>query len=132
MKNSKEAKVKQYLEEYLKDKPEDWKGEFLAKPIERQYSTIMGWKRRNEIKSKARGLNPADVIKHASALASMIELTENFTEKEQQKMIEALDAAKEKITNFQRIRDARRLRALERQQEEIQQQINRLRSAGVE
>ena len=38
-----------YLEEYLNGKSDEDRQRFYEKPVEKQYSTIMAWKRRREI-----------------------------------------------------------------------------------
>ena len=127
MKNSKADTIQKYLDEYLKGKPEEKIREFHEKPLARQYAAIMAWKRRNEEREKGKGLSAADVIKHAVGLKTLIELTDNFNEKDMQKMREALDAARESLDNFHRMRKERELRQLEREQQELQERINRLR-----
>ena len=132
MKLTKEEAVNKYQEEYLKDKSEEKRNEFVSKPLNTRESAIMAWKRRTELRNKkAEGLSAADVIRHASSLAAMIETTENFTDKELEKMHAAIDAAKETLNNFHKIRNGRELRALERSRDEIQARINALLEAGT-
>ena len=131
MKNSKEETIRLYTEDYLKDKSEDKRNEFFAKPAARQYSAIMAWKRRNELRDKPKEASAADIIKLASALPSMIENAENFSDKELERLHEIIDAAKDRLNNFHRIRNTRELRALQRTQEEIRLRIEALRSEGV-
>lgn len=131
-KNTKSETIKAYLDEYLQGKSEEKREEFLSKDIDRQYSAIMAWKRRRDIKGETKGLNAADVIKHASSLADLIDMTESFSEKEMAKMHEAIDAAKERLNNFNRMKKSKELRELQRAQEELQRRIDSLRAEGIE
>lgn len=129
MRQTKEDVVNKYQEEYLSGKPAEVREAFFQKPISTRYSAIMAWKRRNELRrQKPEGLSAADVIRHASALATMIETTENFTEKEMERMHAAIDEAKDKLNNFYRMRHERELRELERTRDEIQQRIDAIRA----
>lgn len=127
MKNSKEDTIRKYLDEYLKNKSEDKRQEFMSKSESKQYAAIMAWKRRNELRDKERGLSAADVIKHAASLKTLIELTDNFNEKEMERMYEALGEAKTSLDNFHRMRKEREIKRLEQEQRELQDRINRLR-----
>ncbi len=131
-KKSKEATVQAYLKEYLEGKSEGRRNAFLLKDIDRQYSAIMAWKRRKEMKEESKGISAQDIIKHASSLSELIDMAENFTDREAQKLHEALDAAKEHLDNFHRVRKSRELRELQKAQEELQRRIDSLRAEGIE
>lgn len=129
MRQTKEDVVNRYQEEYLSGRPDDVREAFFQKPVATRYSAIMAWKRRNELRNKRpEGLSAADVIRHATSLAGMIETTDNFTDKEMERMHAAIDQAKEALNNFYRIRYERELRQLERSRDEIQQRIDEIRS----
>lgn len=129
---TKEEAVLKYQEEYLKDKPEDRRQEFYSKPLQTRYSAIMAWKRRHELRqNKPVGLSSSDVVRHAQSLATMIETAENFSDKEMEKLHSAVDAAKEMLNNYHKIRRGRELRALEREREELQRRIDLLKSEGI-
>lgn len=118
--------VNKYLEAYLEGKSQAKREEFLSKPFDKQYACIMAWKNRYGNVAKKLGVSPADVIKHTRSIAELIEMAENFSDKELKKMHEALDAAKEKLNGYQEIVKKRKLRELERERENIQRQIDAL------
>lgn len=133
MRSTREETIRQYAEQYLEGRTEEQRREFYERPMARQYSNIMAWKRRRERKNPTiEALEVAAVLKHAQSLAEMIDMTETMTEAEMQAMHAAVDAAKETLNNYYRVRNTRELQLLKRQQEEIQRRIDQLRSEGAD
>lgn len=133
MRSTREETIRQYAEQYLEGRTEEQRREFYERPMARQYSNIMAWKRRRERKNPTvEALEVATVLKHAQSLAEMIDMTETMTEAEMQAMHAAVDAAKETLNNYYRVRNTRELQLLKRQQEEIQRRIDQLRSEGAD
>lgn len=133
MRNKREDTISQYAEEYLAGRTEDQRREFYERPIGRQYSNIMAWKRRQEKRNEApEPVDVAAVLKHARALSSLIDMTTTMTEQEMQAMHAAVDAAKDTLNNYYRVRNTRELKELKRQQEELQRRIDQLRAEGAE
>lgn len=133
MRTTREETIRQFAEEYLAGRSEEQRREFYEKPVARQYSNIMAWKRRQDKKNeKPEALDVATVLKHAQALAPLIDMTETMTEQQMQAMHAAVDAAKETLNNYYRVRNTRELAELKRQQEEIQRRIDQLRYEGAD
>lgn len=133
MRSTREKTIRQYAEQYLEGRTEEQRREFYERPMARQYSNIMAWKRRRERKNPTvEALEVAAVLKHAQSLAEMIDMTETMTEAEMQAMHAAVDTAKETLNNYYRVRNTRELQLLKRQQEEIQRRIDQLRSEGAD
>lgn len=133
MRSTREETIRQYAEQYLEGRTEEQRREFYERPMARQYSNIMAWKRRRERKNPTvEALEVAAVLKHAQSLAEMIDMTETMTEAEMQAMHAAVDTAKETLNNYYRVRNTRELHLLKRQQEEIQRRIDQLRSEGAD
>lgn len=133
MRSTREETIRQYAEQYLEGRTEEQRREFYERPMARQYSNIMAWKRRRERKNPTvEALEVATVLKHAQSLAEMIDMTETMTEAEMQAMHAAVDAAKETLNNYYRVRNTRELQLLKRRQEEIQRRIDQLRSEGAD
>lgn len=133
MRSTREETIRQYAEQYLEGRTEEQRREFYERPMARQYSNIMAWKRRRERKNPTvEALEVAAVLKHAQSLAEMIDMTETMTEAEMQAMHAAVDTAKETLNNYYRVRNTRELQLLKRQQEEIQRRIDQLRSEGAD
>lgn len=133
MRSTREETIRQYAEQYLEGRTEEQRREFYERPMARQYSNIMAWKRRRERKNPTvEALEVAAVLKHAQSLAEMIDMTETMTEVEMQAMHAAVDTAKETLNNYYRVRNTRELQLLKRQQEEIQRRIDQLRSEGAD
>lgn len=133
MRTTREETIRLYAEEYLAGRNDEQRQEFYNKPIARQYSNIMAWKRRQDKRNTpVEALDVAAVIKHAQALATMIGMTCMMNEHEMQAMHAAVDAAKDALNNYYRVRNTRELQALKRQQEEIQRRIEQLRYEGAD
>lgn len=133
MRMTREETIRRYAEEYLEGRSDEQRREFYERPMARQYSNIMAWRRRQEKRNaQPESLDVAAVLKHAQSLATMIDLTETMTETEMQAMHAAVDAAKETLNNYYRVRNTRELRELKRRQEEIQRRIDQLRYEGAD
>lgn len=133
MRNTREDTVRQYAEEYLAGRSEEQRQEFFSKPMARQYSNIMAWRRRIEKRqTPVEAVDVPAVIKHAQALPQLIDMTLTMNEQEMQAMHAAVDAAKEALNSYYRVRNTRELLALKQQQEEIQRRIDQLRYEGVD
>lgn len=133
MRSTREETIRQYAEQYLEGRTEEQRREFYERPMARQYSNIMAWKRRRERKNPTiEALEVAAVLKHAQSLAEMIDMTDTMTEAEMQAMHAAVDTAKETLNNYYRVRNTRELQLLKRRQEEIQRRIDQLRSEGAD
>lgn len=77
MRTSREDTIRQYAEEYLAGRSDEQRQEFFSKPIARQYSNIMAWRRRNDKRQAVQepeALSVAAVIKHAPGAASSYRL----------------------------------------------------------
>ena len=133
MRTKREETIRQYAEEYLAGRSEEQRREFYEKPVAQQYSNIMAWKRRQDKRNEApEPVDVSAVLKHAQALPTLIDMTTNMTEQEMQAMQAAVDAAKETLNNYYRVRNTRELKELKRQQEEIQRRIDQLRYEGAD
>ncbi|MDE7081376.1 MAG: hypothetical protein K2O78_06985 [Muribaculaceae bacterium] len=136
MRTSREETIRQYAEEYLAGRSEEQRQEFFSKPIARQYSNIMAWRRRNDKRqaapADAEALSVAAVIKHAQTLPQLIDMTVTMSAQEMQAMQEAADAIKRTLDNYYRVRNTRELQALKQQQEAIQRRIDQLRYEGAD
>ena len=135
MRTSREDTIRQYAEEYLAGRSDEQRQEFFSKPIARQYSNIMAWRRRNDKRQAAQepeALSVAAVITHALALPRLIDLTVTMSAQEMQEMQEAADAIKQTLNNYYRVRNTRELQALKQRQEEIQRRIDQLRYEGAD
>ena len=133
MRSTREDSIRQYADAYLSGRSEEQRKEFFEKPIGRQYSNIMAWKRRQEKRNeKPEAIDVAAVIKYAQALAGMIDNTVTMNENEMSAMNAAVDAAKDVLNNYYRVRNTRELKQLKRQQEEIQRRIDQLRYEGAD
>lgn len=118
--------VEKYLEAYLKDKSPEKREAFLAKSFDKQYACIMAWKNRYGNLAKNVGVSPADIIKHTRSITDLIDLAEDFSDKELKKMYDAVEAVREKLDGYQQIRKERELRRLEKEREAIQRKIDAL------
>lgn len=131
-----EQKIQSLLPEYLAGKSEEKKNEFLSRPIDKQYSALIAWNHRRKASSNAsrksksaseRGLTSAEVIKHMRSLPELILMIDNIPDLDFDVMYAALDDAREALHNYHRHRQALMIAALEKERDEIQRKIDKLR-----
>ncbi|MBD5369928.1 MAG: hypothetical protein HDR80_02130 [Bacteroides sp.] len=134
MRPNKEETVAMYAEEYLKGKSEERRQKFNDASLNNKYAAIMAWRRKQEAASKKSGgtvVTGADVLKHASGLASLIKMANDIKDAERERIYAALDEARQTLDGFNRIRNTREFEELKRVQEEIQRRMEALRADGV-
>lgn len=125
-----------YRDAYLEGRDEVDRRNFEEKDESRQYAAIMSWKRRQEIaagaKETANTNNPNgvyDLIKKThKALLALNELSQ----KDQLRLMEAVDRLKDDTYNFEQILKGRRLRELRAQLSNLNREIEQLENEGVQ
>ncbi len=112
-----------YLDEYMSGKSEEDKNKFLEKPVDKQYAAIMAWKRRKEI-SGATGspASPAAMLEVLKKIKKAIPELDSLSQKDSEKLRTALNEIIYDIDNFDKIKKAQLLRALEDEKDRISRQ----------
>lgn len=123
----KEDTVKLYAEKYLEGKSEEKRNEFFAKDVNRQYSAIMAWKRRESLKDEE-ALNVNDLLKHLRSLRRLIPLIEDLTSKDIDKLTAETDEIRKLLDSYESEKARKELERLEREQQELQQRIEMLKN----
>lgn len=120
-----------YREEFLKGKDEIDRRQFNEKSEERQYSSIMAWKRRREIAaSKSEKGLPQIVNAIKDALKILPELPE-LPAKEAEKLLSLVRNLENDIENFEAIKKGQLLKKLKSQRISLDREIEILESQGV-
>lgn len=123
----KEDTIKLYAEKYLEGKSEEKRNEFFAKDVNRQYSAIMAWKRRESLKDKE-ALNVNDLLRHLRSLRRLIPLIEDLTSKDIDKLTAETDEIRKLLDSYESEKARKELERLEREQQELQQRIEMLKN----
>lgn len=118
--------VAKYIADYLKDKSPEFADKFRAKDIEKQYASIMGWRRklRQEAATPESAEAIVDYLKQAKVL---IGNATAISEEELKRIIEQVELLRQYLEEYKESQRQRRIAELEQQQEEINRQLRRLR-----
>lgn len=123
---SKEATVAQYIDEFLKGKGEQVCREFRERPVDKQYSSIIQWRRNKRIKERT----PRSVTEIHNALAKigeMIEHVPEIPEADSVKMFRSIEALSDQLRQYLERQKMRRIQMLEEENRRIQEELQALR-----
>lgn len=118
--------VAKYITEYLKDKSPEFADKFRAKDVEKQYASIMGWRRklRQEAATPESAEAIVDYLKQAKVL---IGNATAISEEELKRITDQVELLRQYLEEYKESQRQRRIAELEQQQEEINRQLRRLR-----
>lgn len=118
--------VAKYIADYLKDKSPEVAEKFRAKDVDKQYASIMGWRRklRQEASTPESAEAIVDYLKQAKVL---IGNAPSITDDELKRIAEQLDMLRRYLEEYKESQRQRKIAELEQQQEEINRQLRRLR-----
>lgn len=122
-----EDTINKYLERYLEGKSEEQREAFLSKDVNRQYSAIMAWKRRGELKKNGEGVSVAELLKHIKGIHGLISLVPSMSPQQATMLTDELDKVKSAIENFEADRARREIDELEQRKRELDEKIAHLR-----
>lgn len=128
MKRTKEGTIARYKPEYFANKSEEQIKAFEASPLEKQYYTIMNWRRSVE---KAKKKNTEDsseptfnsFFKLLNDANKELQKLSNLSSKETEKAYSIIDIIKNNIANFDKIKKHRLLNELLKKERKIQSEI---------
>lgn len=122
-----------YKEAFLAGKPEDVRRKFEEKDMEKQYSSIIAWRRRQrkaapseEDKGEAALPTPADILSSLRKIKEEVPALENLPHEIREQMLGVLGEITSDVHNFDRIKKSQLLSKLENEQEEINRQRDSL------
>lgn len=121
-----------YKEAFLEGKDEIDRRKFEEKSEDKQYGSIMAWKRRREMTAESNDKNStaniASCIKSANkAVLSLPELSQ----KDAAKLLDLAESLASDIKNFDLIKKGQLLRKLKSQRQSIDREIELLENEGV-
>lgn len=127
----KEDTINKYIVEFLAEKSEEEREAFVQKDVARQYSAIMSWKRRMDIK-RAEEISGAETILGMLAqLRRAVEIGKDMTEEDCIKIISAAEGIKSAAEQVRIRLDEKELAELKRKHEEIERRIRQLQEKAL-
>lgn len=116
-----------YIDEYLNGKSEEERQQFYEKPVDKQYSTIMAWKRRRDLAgSNANVSSVAAMTEALRKVKKAIPALDSLSPKDADRLRTALHEIYYDIDNFDKIKKGQLLRELESEKEKIIKQTESL------
>ncbi|MBD5358410.1 MAG: hypothetical protein HDR88_15730 [Bacteroides sp.] len=113
-----------YREAFLKGKSEEECRKFDEKDIDKQYGSIMAWKRRSDAATthKKEEASVNAIISLLKRVKLDIPSLKTLSEEDRGRITDAINAAMEEVVNFDRNKKAILLKKLESEREEINKQ----------
>ncbi|MDE5887657.1 MAG: hypothetical protein K2H46_08735 [Muribaculaceae bacterium] len=124
-----------YKEAFLAGKPEDVRRKFEEKDVEKQYSSIIAWRRRQrkssvdapeEEKMEKQPLTPTSILESLREIKNTIPTFDELPHEMRDQLLSVLGEITSDIHNFDRIKKSQLLSKLESEQEEINRQRDTL------
>lgn len=110
--------VAAYAEEFLKGRSEEARAKFFAKSLDKQYQSVMSFRRRQTLKNQAAnagGVAVGDVVRYLRQAHNMIQQIDVLSEKGSEKIRTELENLKETINNFEQIKTRQEIEKLEKE-----------------
>lgn len=116
-----------YIDEFLNGKSDEDRQQFYEKPVDKQYSTIMAWKRRRDLSgNNANVSSVAAMTETLRKVRKAIPALDSLTPKDADRLRAALNEIYYDIDNFDKIKKGQLLRELESEKEKIVKQTENL------
>jgi hypothetical protein len=110
--------VAAYAEEFLKGRSEEARAKFFAKSLDKQYQSVMSFRRRQTLKNQganAAGVAVGDVVRYLRQAHNMIQQIDVLTDKGSEKIRTELENLKETINNFEQIKTRQEIEKLNKE-----------------
>ncbi|MDE6576678.1 MAG: hypothetical protein K2K58_00700 [Muribaculaceae bacterium] len=113
-----------YKEAFLAGKPDEVRRRFEEKDIEKQYSSIIAWKRRQHKGAPIQqdAFTPASILETLRKIKSAVPDLPSLSQGETESLLGVLGEITSDIHNFERIKKGQLLSKLESEQAEINRQ----------
>ena len=123
---TKEEFIQQYIDEFFEGKSESVRTKFLAKPVEKQYASIMTWRSRNK--------KGADITRKEENLKSylkgafrVLKSTPRLEKDEMNELFNILEELKHELETYRENQRMADIAALEREKEALEYKLRLLR-----
>lgn len=124
--SSREATVAKHIDEFLKGRSPKAREEFLSRSLDRQYSSIIQWRRARRIKEST-PQSTAEILDTVSRLADMIANAPEISEADSREISERIGALQGRLNAYMEEQKLRRIRALEEESRRINERLSELR-----
>ena len=118
--------VEKYIEEYLKGRSPEMVAKFRNRDVEKQYFSIMQWKRKQRIESMT-PKNADEIIKNLKNIKNLIYNASELTQEDVKCIDSVISEIQESLKEYLQKQRARKIQELEQQQSEIARQLQALR-----
>ncbi len=127
----KEDTIRKYIDDFLAEKSEEEREAFMQKDVARQYSAIMSWKRRMDIKRAGEISGTETILGMLLQLRRAVEIGKDMTEEDCIKIISAAEGIKVAAEQVRVRLDEKELAELQRKHEEIERRIRELQEKAL-
>lgn len=118
--------IEKYIDEFLKNRSEEQKIEFLSRSVDRQYASIMAWKHR-QYGSKSDMQDIEGLIDGLRSVRKTIPVVLDMNEKDLKRLRREVAALESAITTYEQQQREREIKELEAQQRELERRLAELR-----
>lgn len=122
--------IAHYKEAFLEGKSDEIRANFENKDINKQYASIVAWKRRQAGKSD-NGVTVSSIVELLRNAKKAISQLSDLSDKDTEKIASLCNEVAEEAANFDMIKKSRKLRQLKEQQDSIARAIAELEEEGV-
>lgn len=123
-----------YRDAYLNGKSDEEIRMFDEKGIDKQYGSIMAWKRRSRLAAESQGrkeekeaVSVISIVALLRKVKTDIRSLERLNDTDREKLHEALEGAMDEVNNFDRYKMEKLIRELEDKRQEINKEEENLR-----
>ncbi len=123
-----EDTIKLYAEDFLKGKSDKVREAFYAKSLDKQYASIMAWKKRVSEKGMPQTATIGDVMNHLRMSQNLLARLNDLTPRDKSKIEEAMARIRESIEDFEATKRQRAIDNLEAEIKAKTRQLDKLRN----
>lgn len=123
----KEETLRRYVDDFLAERSAEERAEFEKKDIERQYSAVMAWKRRRDLKQAAQESGAEAILTNLGKVRLAIESSKSLTNTDIEKIRIQLNQMTAALVACEKRLIDEEIAELSRQQEEISRRLAKLR-----
>ncbi len=118
-----------HKEAFLEGKDEIDRRRFEEKSLDKQYGSIMAWKRRQNLAKAPNDKSAATIINSLKAAWKMIPELQELPQKEAEKMLSLAESIASDVKNFDLIKKSQLLDKLKSQRESLDREIEMLEAS---